>query len=184
MIAHPTCHGGYNRVIWVNSIVEAFAMGSTIQRTRWLVGRCRKRGMSRAQSTASLHQLMGQGSDLVQNVESLSRGINCSFLRQVRYCGIFAAVWKWAYYAPNTLRSSSWRRVGQGNPIPEGFKPNSPSLPCPFSTRDPSKIFPGGGLKSSFESVRPLRRFFLPSRLPLLAIPGIGPTLFGLSGSS
>ena len=94
------------------------------------------------------------------------------------------AVWKWAYYAPNTykeLQISKWKQVGKE--LPKDLIPEKPvALKGMISPDSASE-------RAVLELVKPvdflakvvgpflLTRFLL-LPAPLLAVPGVGPSLF------
>lgn len=187
MIAHHTCHGGYNRVDAGKFNSRGFAIGSTIQRGKDWLDWMLPEAWNVEHNRLHHYRLNEAGDpDLVQrNVESFLGDRQVPMAARYGIVVFFVAFWKWAYYAPNTfkeLKLAAW--VKEGKPIPEGFKPEQPVTALSFLyARDPSeKALPQIVDPKEFftKVVAPffLTRFvLLPA--PLLAIPGIGPTLFG-----
>ena len=193
MIAHHTCHGGYNRI--QSEVAETtgskqfkstnFALGSVARRVKdwcdWM-----KPEAWNVEHNRLHHYRLNELSDpdLVQR--------NLAFLRSsklprwVRYVFVAATtpVWKWYYYAPNTYKELKTQAlVNQNEALPDNFDPESP-----ITLR--TLLFPSGEQERAVRKVvNPLEFFksvmvpFLMTRFvllpaPLLAVPGMGPTLY------
>jgi fatty acid desaturase len=187
MIAHHTCHGGYNRVDAGKFNSRGFAIGSTIQRGKDWLDWMLPEAWNVEHNRLHHYRLNEDGDpDLVQrNVESFLGDQHVPTFARYGIVAFFMVFWKWAYYAPNTfkeLKLAAW--VKEGKPIPEGFKPEQPVTAVSFLyPRDPSeKALPQIVNPTEFYT-KVLAPFFLTRFIllpaPLLAIPGIGPTLFG-----
>ena len=184
MIAHHTCHGGYNRVDAGKFNSRGFALG-TVQRrvVDWL-----DLMMPEAwnvEHNRQHHYRLNEGADpdLVQR--------NLEFLREekvpraIKYglVGVLVAVWKWYYYAPNTykeLQIAKWKQ--EGKTLPDGLDPQEPvtvvSLLKPGKKEDLMRqvVNPFDFFKTVMAPMFIFRYLLLPA--PLLAVPGAGPTLF------
>jgi len=184
MIAHHTCHGGYNRVDAGKFNSRGFALGSVKRRVMdwldWMAPEAWNIEHNRLH-----HYRLNELSDpdLVQR--------NMGFLRDekiplpVKYgvVAFFLPVWKWFYYAPNTYKEmqvAKWKQ--EGKELPANFDPKDSatvvSLLAPGvegdalrQVCDPKEFF--SKVLGPFFTARLL---LLPA--PLLVIPGVGPTLF------
>jgi fatty acid desaturase len=184
MIAHHTCHGGYNRVDAGKFHSRGFAVGSVWRRVQdwcdWMQPEAWNIEHNRLH-----HYHLGEPKDpdLVQR--------NLDFIRDstlpmpMRYALVCTTIpiWKWFYYAPNTykeLRLSEMKK--EGTPLPEDFDPTE-------AISILSLIKPKPHQRSARQVVKPmdlltkvwgpffLSRFVL-LPLPLLAIPSVGSTWF------
>jgi fatty acid desaturase len=127
MIAHHTCHGGYdkchpNKDRWSRF---KFALGTLWRRWNdwfdwmmpeaWNVEHNNRHHYNLSETTDP---------DLVeQNLEYL-RALNLPVFAKYIIVGFFMMSWKWFYYAPNTykeLKLAQWRR--EGRKIPKGIVP-------------------------------------------------------------
>jgi len=127
MIAHHTCHGGYdkchpNKQRWHRF---KFAVGSTWRRTcdwfDWMLPEAWnvEHNNRHHYNLSEIHD-----PDLVEaNLVEL-RAADSPLLLKYLVVLINVVTWKWFYYAPNTykeLKLAKWRR--EGKKIPEGVKP-------------------------------------------------------------
>jgi hypothetical protein len=181
MIAHHTCHGGYNRVDAGNFNSRGFAIGSVVQRGKDWLDWMLPEAWNVEHNRLHHYRLNEDGDpDLVQrNMESF---LKVPTIARYGIVVFFMFFWKWAYYAPNTfkeLKLAAW--VKEGKPIPEGFKPAQPitviSFLDPSEKALPQIVNPAEFFKTVIGPFLLTRFVLLPA--PLLAIPGIGPTLFG-----
>jgi fatty acid desaturase len=187
MIAHHTCHGGYNRVMNTGDkyTSRGFALGSVWRRVAdwcdWMQPEAWNIEHNRLH-----HYHLGETKDpdLVQR--------NLEFMREssiplaIRYLAVGALIpiWKWFYYAPNTYKELCINeRKKQGIPLPDDFDPTEAITVL-------SLLFPKAHQRTVREVVKPMDLLlkvwgpFFVSRfvllpLPLLAIPTVGTTLFG-----
>jgi Fatty acid desaturase len=184
MVAHHTCHGGYNRVAGSPYNSRGFARGSLQQRCidwlDWIAPEAWNVEHNRLH-----HYRLNEDSDpdLVQRNVNLIRETPVPMALKYGVVAILAPVWKWYYYAPNTfkeLQINQWQQ--QGRPLPKNFDPLQPASMF-------SLLLPGRRHEALREVVPPLEFFtqiigpFLLTRLvllplPLLAIPGIGVSLY------
>ena len=186
MIAHHTCHGGYNRVPAGNFHSRGFALGSVLQRAKDWLDWMQPEAWNVEHNRLHHYRLNeGKDPDLVQR--------NLSFLRDdqemplaLKYAtvALLIPVWKWFYYAPNTFKELQVNKImQQGQQLPKHFKPEDA-----LTVR--SLLFPSNPAEhAAVQVVKPHEFFtkvlgpFLLARFvllpaPLLAIPGVGPTLF------
>jgi hypothetical protein len=191
MIAHHTCHGGYNRFTTAatsdntsayNS--RGYAIGSVMQRCRdwldWMLPEAWNVEHNRLH-----HYRLNEmhDPDLVQrNLHSVRNSKVPIAFKYIATAFIFP-IWKWFYYAPNTfkeLQISKWKQ--DGKELPKYFDPNeSVTVFTLFSF--------GTKYGALREIVKPyeflaqvlgpfiLTRFVL-LPLPFLFIPSIGATLW------
>jgi fatty acid desaturase len=185
MVAHHTCHGGYNRVDAGKFNSRGFALGSVKKRIEdwcdWMLPEAWNVEHNRLH-----HYHLGEplDPDLVER--------NLEFLRDMKiptplkYLGAlaFTPFWKSYYYAPNTfkeLQITKWRQ--EGRELPADFKPEEAvtlkTLFFPKSASDYATIEVIDPAKFMLQVMAPffITRFVaLPA--PLLLIPGVGQTLF------
>jgi Fatty acid desaturase len=184
MIGHHTCHGGYNRVDAGRFNSRGFAIGSVKNRIRdfcdWMLVDAWNIEHNRLH-----HYRLNESNDpdLVQR--------NLGFLRHgdmpmaLRYgvVGFFMLVWKAFYYAPNTykeLQIAKWKQ--EGKELPKDFEPEDAATLL--------TLFSPGKTADALRQVMPIKDVlvnvlgpFFATRfallpLPLLAVPGVGPTLY------
>jgi len=184
MIAHHTCHGGYNRVDAGKFNSRGFALGSIQKRIvdwlDWMAPEAWNVEHNRLHHYR-LNEL--NDPDLVQRNLGFLRDANVPTFLKYPVVAFFLPVWKAFYYSPNTftqLQVSKWRQEGRA--LPKEFDPlESVTL---MSLTDPS---PRG--QAIREVINPREFFskvlgpffmcrFLLLPAPLLAVPGMGPTLF------
>lgn len=187
MIAHHTCHGGYNRVDAGGFNSRGFALGSVVQRGRDWLDWMMPEAWNVEHNRLHHYRLNEEGDpDLVErNMEWVYGDMDVPMIARYGIVVFFMAFWKWAYYAPNTFKELKWAAwLKEGKPIPENFKPMQPVTAV-------SLLFPRDASEKALPQIVPRTEFYtkvlapffltrfvlLPA--PLLAIPGIGPTLFG-----
>lgn len=186
MIAHHTCHGGYNRISEATGFKSSgFALGSVTQRVRdwcdWM-----KPEAWNVEHNRLHHYRLNEDSDpdLVQrNVEFL-RESKLPIWARYLFVGAIAPVWKWYYYAPNTFKElQTQAALRNGATLPENYDPKAAitmrSLFFPVNDQERAIrqfVKPGEFFKSVLAPFLMTRFVLLPA--PLLAIPGVGPTLY------
>lgn len=128
MIAHHTCHGGYDRVHpnkgrWHRF---KFAIGSTWRRIAdwfdWMMPEAWNVEHNNRHHY-NLSEL--EDPDLVENNLVELRDMKMPLVLKYIYVFLAASTWKWMYYSPNTykeLKLAKWRR--EGKKIPEGVVPS------------------------------------------------------------
>jgi fatty acid desaturase len=184
MIAHHTCHGGYNRVEAGRFNSRGFALGSIRKRALdwldWMAPEAWNVEHNRLH-----HYRLNEVSDpdLVQRNLGFIRDAPTPTVLKYVYIMAVLPIWKWFYYAPNTfkeLQISKWKQEGRA--LPTDFDPN-------LSATVLTMLAPGQAGDALRQVCRPKEFFakvlgpFFTARLlllplPLLAIPGVGPTLF------
>jgi fatty acid desaturase len=186
MVAHHTCHGGYNRVDAGKFNSRGFALGSLQRRLQdwcdWMFPEAWNIEHNRLH-----HYHLGElkDPDLVQrNVEWL-REMKAPVAAKYGVVAFFMLVWKWFYYAPNTfkeLQVAAWKREGK-------------ELPAEFKVTDAATVLtmvaPKDASQRAANQVIDVPRFFLECLgpyfvtrfvllpAPLLAVPVVGPVLWG-----
>jgi hypothetical protein len=188
MIAHHTCHGGYNRHPDANGknafSSRGFALGSVMQRCRdwldWMAPEAWNVEHNRLH-----HYCLNELSDpdLVQRNLGTVRESSAPNIAKYATVALLFPIWKWFYYAPNTfkeLQISKWKQEGK-------------TLPDKFDQRESVTafhlFFKGAKYTALREVVKPQEFFtqvlgpFLFTRfillpLPFLLIPGVGPMLW------
>ena len=185
MIAHHTCHGGYNRVDAGSFNSRGFALGTVEQRVRDWCDWIRPEAWNLEHNRLHHYRLNeAKDPDLVQrNLEFLRDAPVPTFLKY----GVVAAVmpvWKWYYYAPNTYKELVVAKMRKDQqPLPENFDvEEAVSFSSILFPRTPSEeaikhVFKKRELFQNVLAPFLLTRFVL-LPLPLLAIPGAGPALF------
>ena len=191
MIAHHTCHGGYNRFSTATTSDNAssynsrgYAIGSVLQRCRdwldWMLPEAWNVEHNRLHHYR-LNELYDP--DLVQrNLHSVRNSKIPIAFKYIAIAFVFP-VWKWFYYAPNTfkeLQINKWKQ--DGRQLPKHFDPNeSATMFTLFSF--------GAKYGALREIVKPkeflahvlgpfiFTRFVL-LPLPFLFIPNVGTTLW------
>ena len=180
MIAHHTCHGGYDRHGDPNFRRRSFALGGPLRRTRdwldWMLPEAWN-----LEHNVLHHYKLGEDGDpdLVER--------NLEFVRQwpfpmgvkLGFVAIMSAIWKWVYYAPNTYKQLKIAEHAkrEGAP-PEGLDPHSALTLGKLLLRPELRggLFgPGEFLLQCFVPVVLVRFVLLPA--PLLLLPG-GPALY------
>ncbi|CAJ1930641.1 unnamed protein product [Cylindrotheca closterium] len=180
MIAHHTCHGGYNRVDAGRFNSRGFALGALNRVVDWLDWMQPEAWNIEHNRLHHYRLNESKDPDLVQrNLDFIRDGKYPQFLKYV-VVAFFLPIWKWFYYAPNTykeLKTNEWIRSGKE--LPEGYDPEL--AVTVVSMLDP-------GRKATRKIVNPLdfyknvvgpmffaRYVAIPGALAL--IPGVGPTL-------
>jgi fatty acid desaturase len=185
MVAHHTCHGGYNRVDAGKFNSRGFALGTVVKRIQdwcdWMAPEAWNVEHNRLH-----HYHLGEEKDpdLVQRNLEFLRDSQVPMYQKYAIVLALMPIWKWAYYAPNTykeLQIQKWKRE-QGE-LPAEF------IPTKAVTVGNMLVPKDASERASRQIINPLDFFanvlgpfffsrfvFLP--LPLLAIPHVGPTLF------
>jgi fatty acid desaturase len=182
MIAHHTCHGGYNRVDAGRFNSRGFGLGLVNRFVDWLDWMQPEAWNVEHNRLHHYRLNEAKDPDLVQrNLEFLQAD---SIPVPLRYLAVmlFMPIWKWFYYAPNTykeLKISEWAKAGK--PLPEDF--DAEEAATVVSLFDPRRSALRKLMKPQevlFKVMGPLffgRYVVIPALL--CAIPGFGPTLAG-----
>jgi len=184
MIAHHTCHGGYNRVDAGKFNSRGFALG-TLQRrvSDWLDWMAPEAW--NVEHNRLHHYRLNEESDpdLVQRNMRFVRNSDMPVALKYGIVAFFLPVWKWFYYAPNTykeLQINKWKQ--EGRTLPPDFEPKDSvtivTLLSPGKEYDALRevVPPKEFFTESLGPMLGLRYLLLPA--PLLLIPGAGPVLF------
>mmetsp|Transcript_33944 Transcript_33944/g.44786 ORF Transcript_33944/g.44786 Transcript_33944/m.44786 type:complete len:475 (-) Transcript_33944:1093-2517(-) len=185
MVAHHTCHGGYNRVDCGKFNSRGFALKTIYRRVSdwldWMLPEAWNVEHNRLH-----HYHLGEplDPDLVER--------NLEFLRKMdipligKYAVVLAImpVWKWFYYAPNTykeLQIAKWK--SEKKDLPNGLKPEEAvtirTLFLPKSEGEVAMKELINPAKFVTEILGPfLASRFLLLPAPLLLIPNVGGTFF------
>merc|ERR1712127_793508 len=124
MIAHHTCHGGYDKCHPQKKRWNRFkfAVGSLWTRMcdwfDWMLPEAWNVEHNNRHHY-NLSEL--EDPDLVENNLSELREMNAPLVFKYIYVAVAACTWKWLYYSPNTykeLKLAKWRR--EGKKIPDG----------------------------------------------------------------
>jgi len=125
MIAHHTCHGGYNRQDDGSGrfTSKGFALGSTYVRARdwfdWMLPEAWN-----VEHNNLHHYRLGEAGDpdLVERNLDILRTFPVPTTLKYSVVALLAAVWKWYYYAPNTykqLKIQEMKKKGEAVSIAE-----------------------------------------------------------------
>ena len=188
MIAHHTCHGGYDRHSEEPGQARFhgrhFALGGPLSRARDWLDWMLPEAWNYEHNTLHHYQLGEIGDpDLVErNLEFVRRAALPRPLK-LAFVALMAAVWKWVYYAPNTfkqLKLHEWAK--EKRPLPAGLDPHEAltisKLLFKSSTHVRGLFSPVHFLMRVFAPVILCRFVMLPS--PLLLLPGtFGQACFG-----
>jgi fatty acid desaturase len=183
MIAHHTCHGGYNRVDAAGFNSRGFALGSLGQRVKDWLDWMQPEAWN-VEHNRLHHYRLNEDTDpdLVQRNTERIRKMDSPMLVKYARVALFMPLWKWYYYAPNTYKELQIAKMNkEGKKLPEGFQPTDPITVVSLLER-------GEQGEATRQVVKPMELFtqvmapfffsrfvFLP--VALLAIPGVGPTL-------
>lgn len=127
MIAHHTCHGGYDKVSGNASRWNRFrfAIGSTWRRVAdWLDWMMPEAWNVEHNNRHHYNLSEAEDPDLVENNVSTLREAPVPVFLKYAAVGFFMCTWKWFYYSPNTykeLKLAALRKAGK--PLPAGVKP-------------------------------------------------------------
>lgn len=182
MIAHHTCHGGYNRVDAGRFNSRQFGLGLVNRVVDWLDW------MQPEAWNVEHNRLHHYRLNELKDPDLVQR--NLHFLRDapvplpLKYLSVlfFVPIWKWFYYAPNTykeLKISQWTK--DGTPLPKGLDPEEAATVV--SLFDPRRsslreiVKPAAVFKEVFGPM--LFGRFLAIPLLLCAVPNVGTTLAG-----
>uniref|UniRef100_A0A7S3XXY5 Fatty acid desaturase domain-containing protein n=1 Tax=Heterosigma akashiwo TaxID=2829 RepID=A0A7S3XXY5_HETAK len=188
MIAHHTCHGGYNRVDAGRFHSRGFALGSVARRLRdwgdWMLPEAWNVEHNRLH-----HYRLGEEEDpdLVQRNLEFLRSSKMPMPLKYAVVALLAPVWKWYYYAPNTYKELQLERYRrEGRPLPAGLDPAAAvTLRTLLFARGPGEraarqLVPLRQVAARVLAPFLITRFLLlPAPLLLLAPGGLGPRLFG-----
>lgn len=180
MIAHHTCHGGYNRVDAGRFNSRGFGLGLVNRCIDWLDWMSPE-AWNIEHNRLHHYRLNEQTDpDLVQRNLDFLRDANVPLPFKYVTVTLFLPIWKWLYYAPNTfkeLKTNEWTKAGKE--LPKDFDPET--AVTLFSMLDPRR-------KGTREIVKPFDIFFnvlgpmffgryvaIPSIFAL--VPGVGPSL-------
>lgn len=128
MIAHHTCHGGYdkchpNKERWHRF---KFAIGSFWRRfCDWFDWMMPEAWNVEHNNRHHYNLSEIEDPDLVENNLKELRDMNAPLVFKYVYVAVAACTWKWLYYSPNTykeLKLAKWRR--EGKKIPDGVIPS------------------------------------------------------------
>jgi len=128
MIAHHTCHGGYdkchpNKNRWNRF---KFAIGSFWRRLADWFDWMMPEAWNVEHNNRHHYNLSEiEDPDLVENNLSDLRDMKAPLWFKYIYVSVAACTWKWLYYSPNTykeLKLAKWRR--EGRKIPQGVVPS------------------------------------------------------------
>lgn len=185
MIAHHTCHGGYNRVDAGKYNSRGFALGSVTKRVAdwcdWMMPEAWNIEHNRLH-----HYHLGEplDPDLVERNLEFLRVMEIPKALKYGIAVLLMPIWKWFYYAPNTFKELQIAKFkSEKRDLPANFLPEEAfTLRTMFFPRTKSEVAcqelinPAEFLAKVLAPFLFSRFILLPA--PLLLIPGIGTTLF------
>ena len=176
MVAHHTCHGGYDVHEGDRYCRRLFALGGPVRRARdwldWMLPEAWN-----LEHNVLHHYKLGEvgDPDLVERNLGFVREWRGPLVAKYAFVAAMAAVWKWVYYAPNTykqLKLSEYQREHDGA-SPTGLDPHAALTLGKLVLRPKLR----GGLFTATDflgrvmlPVLVLRFMLLPA--PLLLLPG------------
>ena len=185
MVGHHVCHGGYNTAQSENGVVtgrfhrRTFAKGVARRITDWMDWM-----MPEAwdvEHNHLHHYQLGEAADpdlVERNMAPLRTGKLPMLARYGQVVGL-ALIWKWFYYAPNTMKEMYQRRER------EAVKAGDSSYENPFKTGElPSTLVTvvGGALKGQFGALIETAKCFAPyATFQFAALPAVGYAVGGAS---
>lgn len=194
MIAHHTCHGGYNRIMNDESKTlkrfnsRGFALGSLKRRVLdwcdWMKPEAWNLEHNRLHH---YHLSESKDPDLVERNFNFLRTLKLPILLKYAIIGAMLPIWKWFYYAPNTFKELQVNKFKQENkPLPEGFNPEKAitALHFLFPTSSSARVAVKEGVIDFKSFVSKVVGPFLLTRFillpaPLLIVPKLGVSMFG-----
>jgi len=186
MVAHHTCHGGYNRVDAGKFNSRGFAIGNVVRRISdwgdWMLPEAWNIEHNRLHHYHTSEPL---DPDLVEHNLEFLRKMEIPQLLKYVVVAALIPIWKWFYYAPNTYKELTINKMRvEGKTFPENLDPTQS-----FTLK--GMFFPENKAEEAMnEVIKPLSFFqtvlmpFLLARFillpaPLLFIPTFGSSLFG-----
>jgi hypothetical protein len=180
MVAHHTCHGGYNRVDAGRFNSRGFGLGLVNRCIDWLDWMQPEAWNVEHNRLHHYRLNEAHDPDLVQRNLDFVRDASVPLPFKYATVALMMPIWKWFYYAPNTykeLKTNEW--IKSGKELPEGFDPQEAVTVT--AMMDPRR-------KGVRQIVNPLDLFVnvigpmfigryvaIPALLALM--PGAGPTL-------
>ena len=182
MVGHHTCHGGYNAAQSTNGEVTGrfhrrkFARGLWRRCTDWMDWMLPEAWD--VEHNHLHHYQLGEDADpdlVERNMQELREGNTPMFMRYLQVAGL-ALVWKWFYYAPNTLKELFARKEREAQKAGK-------EAPNPFKTGHfPSTLLTvtQGVFKGEFSAFGETLKCFAPYALWSFAVlPAIGYAIGG-----
>ena len=184
MVAHHTCHGGYNRVDAGKYNSRGFALGTVVKRVQdwcdWMAPEAWNVEHNRLH-----HYHLGEEKDpdLVQRNLMFLRNMDIPMALKYALVGGMMPIWKWGYYAPNTYKELQIQKYKKEmGELPADMIPTEAMTvlnilaPTTDAQRAARQVVKPQDLIKVLGPFFASRFLLLPA--PLLAIPGVGPTLF------
>jgi len=186
LLSCPPGHGGYNRVDAGGFNSRGFALGSLVQRVKDWLDWMHPEAWNIEHNRLHHYRLNEEKDpDLVQrNLDWLRDDPRFPLAMKYATVAFFMPIWKWFYYAPNTYKEMRMAEMKkEGETLPESFDSNKAlTVPDLFEMGEVGKVTrkvvnPVALFKNVLGPFFFFRFVALPA--PLLAIPGVGPALFG-----
>ena len=185
MIAHHTCHGGYNRVDCGKYNSRGFALNTIYRRVSdwldWMLPEAWNVEHNRLH-----HYHLGEplDPDLVERNLEFLRKMEIPLIGKYIQVLAFMPAWKWFYYAPNTYKELQIAKLkSEKKELPDGLKPEEVvTIRTLFNPKDKDEL----AMRELIDPTKFVAEIlgpFLVSRFlllpaPLLLIPNVGLTLF------
>jgi|Transcript_1141 hypothetical protein len=186
MVGHHTCHGGYNAAQSTNGEVTGrfhrrkFARGLWRRCTDWMDWMLPEAWD--VEHNHLHHYQLGEDADpdlVERNMSELREGNTPMVSRYLQVAGL-ALVWKWFYYAPNTLKELHARRAREA-------EKNGQVAENPFKTGTlPSTVLTvtQGAFKGELAALGEMIKCFAPYALwSFAALPALGYAVAGPAGA-
>jgi len=183
MIAHHTCHGGYDRHGSKQYRGASFALGSPMRRARDWLDWMLPEAWNHEHNVLHHYKLGETGDpDLVERNLEFVRRWPLPIAVKLAFVAAMSGIWKWVYYAPNTYKQLRLaEHVKRHGAPPDDFDPHAALTLGKLLLRPSLRggLFgPAEFLLQVFAPVLLLRFVLLPA--PLLALPGgLGAVAFG-----
>lgn len=119
MVAHHTCHGGYNRVDAGKYNSRGFALGPMRRAFDWLDWMIPEAWNVEHNRLHHYRLNEDYDPDLVQRNLAFLRDMKIPMVFKYATVAFFLPIWKWYYYAPNTFKElciQDWKQAGKELP--------------------------------------------------------------------
>lgn len=160
MIAHHTCHGGYNRVDAGKFQSRRFALGLVNRFVDWLDWMQPEAWNVEHNRLHHYNLNEGKDPDLVQRNLGFLRDSNVPMIAKYAAVLFFLPIWKWFYYAPNTYKEFRINEI-----LKSTGKTEAEALPKDFDREEAATVVtlldPVSAKSKALREVIPPHKFFL-----------------------
>ena len=180
MIAHHTCHGGYNRVDAGRYNSRGFALGFVNRFVDWLDWMQPEAWNIEHNRLHHYRLNEAKDPDLVQRNTEFLHDKGVPMAARYGVVAFFLPVWKWYYYAPNTykeLKINEWAQ--EGRELPKDLDTEEACTLLSLFTPEKEALRQVVNPLEFFSTVMAPMFFgrFVAIPALLCAIPGVGPSL-------